>query len=340
MPAPSPSRYDQMPYRRCGRSGLLLPAVSLGLWHNFGSVDPFENARAMVLRAFDLGVTHFDLANNYGPEPGSAEETFGRILRDDLRGHRDELIVSSKAGYRMWPGPYGEWGSRKYLLASLDQSLRRMGLDYVDIFYSHRPDPDTPLEETMLALDQAVRQGKALYVGLSNYDAEQTRAAAAILRELRTPLVIHQPKYSMLVREPEQALFGVLGDEGVGCIVFSPLAQGLLTDKYLAGIPADSRAAKPHGALQADAVTPERRAQLRALNDVAAERGQTLAQLALAWVLRHEVVTSALIGASRVAQVDDAVAALDRLPLAADELAAIEGALAGTTAGTTPGAHA
>jgi L-glyceraldehyde 3-phosphate reductase len=333
-----------MPYRRCGRSGLLLPAVSLGLWHNFGSVDPFENARAMVLRAFDLGVTHFDLANNYGPEPGSAEETFGRILRDDLRGHRDELIVSSKAGYRMWPGPYGEWGSRKYLLASLDQSLRRMGLDYVDVFYSHRPDPDTPLEETMLALDQAVRQGKALYVGLSNYDAEQTRAAAAILRELRTPLVIHQPKYSMLVREPEQSLFGVLGDEGVGCIVFSPLAQGLLTDKYLAGIPADSRAAKPHGALQADAVTPERRAQLRALNDVAAERGQTLAQLALAWVLRHEVVTSALIGASRVAQVDDAVAALDRLPLAADELAAIEGALAGTTAGTatgtTPGAHA
>ncbi len=337
---PAPSRYDQMPYRRCGRSGLLLPAVSLGLWHNFGSVDPFENARAMVLRAFDLGVTHFDLANNYGPEPGSAEETFGRILRDDLRGHRDELIVSSKAGYRMWPGPYGEWGSRKYLLASLDQSLRRMGLDYVDVFYSHRPDPDTPLEETMLALDQAVRQGKALYVGLSNYDAEQTRAAAAILRELRTPLVIHQPKYSMLVREPEQALFGVLGDEGVGCIVFSPLAQGLLTDKYLAGIPADSRAAKPHGALQADAVTPERRAQLRALTDVAAARGQTLAQLALAWVLRHEVVTSALIGASRVAQIDDAVAALDRLPLAADELAAIEGALADTAAGTTSGAHA
>jgi L-glyceraldehyde 3-phosphate reductase len=322
-----------MPYRRCGRSGLHLPAVSLGLWHNFGSVDPFEEARAMVLRAFDLGVTHFDLANNYGPAPGSAEETFGRILAGDLRGHRDELVVSSKAGYRMWPGPYGEWGSRKYLLASLDQSLRRMGLDYVDIFYSHRPDPDTPLEETMLALDQAVRQGKALYVGLSNYDAEQTRAAAAVLRELRTPLVIHQPKYSMLVRDPERALFGVLGDAGVGCIVFSPLAQGLLTDKYLAGIPEGSRAAKPHGALQADAVTPERRAQLRALHEIAAGRGQTLAQLALAWVLRHGVVTSALIGASRVAQIDDAVAALDHLALSADELAAVEGALGGARAG-------
>ena len=318
-----------MPYRRCGRSGLRLPAISLGLWHNFGSVDPFDNARAMVLRAFDLGVTHFDLANNYGPEPGSAEETFGRVLARDLRGHRDELIVSTKAGYRMWPGPYGEWGSRKYLVASLDQSLKRMGLDYVDIFYSHRPDPDTPLEETMGALDHAVRSGRALYAGISSYSPDETREAARILRALGTPCLIHQPKYSMLVREPEQGLFGALADEGIGCIVFSPLAQGLLTDRYLDGIPADSRAAKPHGFLQADAVTPERQAQLRALDGIAAARGQTLAQLALAWVLRHEVVTSALIGASRVAQVEDAVAALDRLALSADELAAVDAALAG-----------
>ena len=325
---PDPARYDHMPYRRCGRSGLRLPAISLGLWHNFGSVDPFDTARAMVLRAFDLGITHFDLANNYGPEPGSAEETFGRVLARDLRGHRDELIVSTKAGYRMWPGPYGEWGSRKYLVASLDQSLKRMGLDYVDIFYSHRPDPDTPLEETMGALDHAVRSGRALYAGISSYSPDETREAARILHALGTPCLIHQPKYSMLVREPEQGLFGALADEGIGCIVFSPLAQGLLTDRYLEGIPADSRAAKPHGFLQTDAVTPERQAQLRALNGIAAERGQTLAQLAIAWVLRHEVVTSALIGASRVAQVEDAVAALDRRTLSADELAAVDAALA------------
>ena len=318
------ARYDRMPFRRCGRSGLSLPAISLGLWHNAGSVDPFEEARAMVLRAFDLGVTHFDLANNYGPAPGSAEETFGRILRHDLAGHRDELIVSSKAGYRMWPGPYGDGGSRKYLLASLDQSLARMGLEYVDIFYHHRPDPDTPLEESMLALDQAVRQGKALYVGVSSYTPEQTRAAAAMLRELRTPFVIHQPKYSMFDREIERGLLAVLREEGLGCIVFSPLSQGLLTNKYLRDIPAGSRAAKPHGFLQAEEITEARRAQVNRLNDIAQWRGQSLAQLALAWVLRHPEVTSALVGASRVAQVEDNIAALDRLALADDELRAIE----------------
>ena len=324
----SADRYERMTYRRSGRSGLRLPAVSLGLWHNFGSVDPFEEARAMVCRAFDLGVTHFDLANNYGPVPGSAEETFGRILRGDLRGYRDELVVSTKAGYRMWPGPYGEWGSRKYLLSSLDQSLGRMGLDYVDIFYHHRPDPDTPLEETMLALDQAVRSGKALYVGVSNYPPELTRQAAAILRELRTPFVIHQPKYSMLVRDVENGLLDVLEDEGIGCVVFSPLAQGLLTSRYLRGVPEDSRAAKPHGALSSEAVTEERRAQLVALNEIARARGQSLAQLAIAWVLRHPGVTSALIGASRVQQVEDSVAALDNLEITPDELAAIERILA------------
>ncbi|GJG87280.1 glyceraldehyde 3-phosphate reductase [Gemmatimonadetes bacterium T265] len=321
-------RYTQIPYRRCGRSGLHLPAISLGLWHNFGSVDPYETSRAMLVHAFDRGVTHFDLANNYGPEPGSAEETFGRVLATDLAGHRDELIISTKAGYRMWPGPYGEWGSRKYLLASLDQSLDRMGLDYVDIFYSHRPDPDTPLEETMGALDHAVRSGRALYVGLSNYSAEQTRAAAAILRALGTPCLIHQPKYSMFVRDPEDGLFDVLRDEGIGCIAFSPLAQGLLTDRYLRDIPADSRAAKPHGFLQRDAVTDERRAQIARLNEIARARGQSLAQLALVWVLRDPVVTSALIGASRVAQLADNLAALEKLSLAADEVAAIEGVLA------------
>jgi L-glyceraldehyde 3-phosphate reductase len=317
-------RYDLMQYRRAGRSGLLLPAVSLGLWHNFGSVDPFDVGRAMVLRAFDRGVTHFDLANNYGPEPGSAEETFGRVLARDLAAHRDELIVSTKAGYRMWPGPYGEWGSRKYLLASLDASLRRLGLDYVDIFYSHRPDPDTPLEETMLALDQAVRSGRALYAGLSNYDPEQTRAAVKILRELRTPLVLHQPKYSMFVRDPERGLLEVLEEEGVGCIVFSPLAQGLLTSRYLKDVPADSRAAKPHGYLKEEEVTEARRAQIRALNEIAKGRGQSLAQLAIAWVLRHPVVTSALIGASRVQQLDDNLDALNAAPLAREELEAIE----------------
>ena len=329
---PAEDRYARMPYRRSGRSGVRLPAISLGLWHNFGSVDPMENARAMVRRAFDLGITHFDLANNYGPVPGSAEETFGRVLATDLRGYRDELIVSTKAGYLMWPGPYGEWGSRKYLLASLDQSLARMGLDYVDIFYSHRPDPDTPLEETMGALDTAVRSGRALYAGLSNYSADETRAAVAILRSLGTPCLIHQPKYSMFVREPEQGLLDVLAEEGVGCIPFSPLAQGLLTDKYLRDIPPDSRAAKPTGFLQASEVTDARRAQLRQLNAVAAARGQTLAQLALAWVLRQPAVTSALIGASRVGQIEDAVAALDRLTLSADELAAVDQALAADVA--------
>jgi L-glyceraldehyde 3-phosphate reductase len=318
-----------MTYRRCGRSGLCLPAISLGLWHNFGSVDPFETARAMVLRAFDLGITHFDLANNYGPEPGSAEETFGRVLGGDLRGHRDQLIVSTKAGYRMWPGPYGDGGSRKYMLASLDQSLRRMRLDYVDIFYHHRPDPETPLEESMLALAQAVHQGKALYAGVSNYGPDLTRAAAALLRELRVPFVIHQPNYSMFDRWVEDGLLDALRDEGVGCIVFSPLAQGLLTNKYLRDIPADSRAAKPHGYLKSEEITDERRAQIVRLNEIAAARGQTLAQLALAWVLRHEIVTSALIGASRVAQVEDNVAALDRLDFTDDELRTIDRVLAG-----------
>ena len=326
------SRYDRMTYRRCGRSGLLLPAISLGLWHNFGSVDPFDEARAMVLRAFELGITHFDLANNYGPEPGTAEETFGRILWADLSAHRDELIVSTKAGYRMWPGPYGEWGSRKYLLASLDQSLRRMGLDYVDIFYHHRPDPHTPLEETMLALAQAVAQGKALYVGVSNYDAVRTREAARILRELRTPFVIHQPKYSMFDRWVEDGLLDALDDEGIGGIAFSPLAQGLLTSRYLREIPADSRAGKEHGALRPDAVTPERRARIARLSEIAAARGQSLAQLAIVWVLRHPVMTSALVGTSRVAQLEENVRALDRLELSAPELAAIEDVLGASEA--------
>jgi L-glyceraldehyde 3-phosphate reductase len=317
-------RYERMPYRRSGRSGLRLPAISLGLWHNFGSVDPFDVGRAIVLRAFDLGVTHFDLANNYGPVPGSAEETFGRILRRDLAAHRDELIISTKAGYGMWPGPYGDEGSRKYLLASLDQSLGRMGIDYVDVFYHHRPDPETPLEETMGALEQAVRSGKALYAGVSNYPPELTRQAARLLREMRVPFVLHQPKYSMLERTPERGLLQVLEEEGIGCIVFSPLAQGLLTDRYLDEIPADSRAAKPHGFLREEQVTEARRAQLRALNAVARARGQSLAQLALAWVLRHPVVTSALIGASRVQQLEDNVAALDNLALADDELREIE----------------
>jgi L-glyceraldehyde 3-phosphate reductase len=317
-----------MTYRRCGRSGLLLPAVSLGLWHNFGSVDSPDEARAMARRAFDLGITHFDLANNYGPEPGTAEETFGRILRNDLAGHRDELIISTKAGWRMWPGPYGDHGSRKYLLASLDQSLRRMQLEYVDIFYHHRPDAETPVEESMLALDQAVRQGKALYVGISAYDRKQTRTALKILRELRTPFVIHQPRYSMLDRRIEEdALLDLLEGKGIGCIVFSPLGQGLLTDKYLRGIPAGSRATKAHGFLKPEDITEERRAQIVRLNEIAVRRGQSLAQLAIAWVLRHETVTSALIGASRVAQIEDSVAALDNLLLSKDELRAIEHAL-------------
>jgi L-glyceraldehyde 3-phosphate reductase len=317
-----------MIYRRSGRSGLDLPALSLGLWHNFGSVDPYDVARAMVLHAFDIGMTHFDLANNYGPAPGSAEMTFGRILREDLLGHRDEMIISTKAGYRMWAGPYGDGGSRKYLLASLDQSLRRMGLEYVDLFYSHRPDPTTPVEETMLALDQAVRQGKALYVGISNYDPAQTQAAAAVLRSLRTPFVIHQPRYSMFDRRIENGLLDVLADLGLGCIVFSPLAQGLLTDRYLHDIPPDSRAGKPHGFLKAEAITDARRAQIVKLNAIATARGQSLAQMAIAWVLRHSTVTSALIGASRVSQIDNSVAALDRLAFSDEELRAIDEVLA------------
>lgn len=322
------TRYDAMEYRRSGRSGLKLPAVSLGLWHNFGGVDTLETARAMIHRAFDLGVTHFDLANNYGPPPGSAEESFGRILADDLRPYRDELIISTKAGYGMWAGPYGEWGSRKYLLASLDQSLKRMGLEYVDIFYSHRPDPETPLEETMMALDQAVRSGRALYAGISNYSPEMTAQAAAILRDLGTPCLIHQPSYSMFNRWIENDLLDVLATEGIGCIVFSPLAQGLLTNKYLGGIPDDSRAAKSHGFLQAAQVTEARVSQIRRLNDIAQARGQSLAQMAIAWVLRHPGMTSALIGASRVSQVEDNIAALDNLEFTAEELAAIDAIVA------------
>ena len=325
----SDTRYDAMRYNRCGRSGLMLPAISLGLWHNFGGVDVFERARATIRRAFDLGITHFDLANNYGPPPGSAEETFGRILRDDLRGHRDELIVSSKAGYLMWPGPYGEWGSRKYLIASLDQSLRRMGLEYVDIFYSHRPDPDTPLEETMGALDQIVRSGRALYVGISNYSPEQARQAAQILHKLGTPCLIHQPRYSMYDRWVEEGLLPVLGEEGIGCIAYSPLAQGLLTDRYLKGIPDDSRANKPQSFLRRDQITEDRLSQVRRLNEVAQARGQTLAQMALAWVLRHPEMTSALVGASRVSQIDDAVGALKNLTFTDQELQAIDHILAG-----------
>jgi L-glyceraldehyde 3-phosphate reductase len=318
-----------MIYRRVGRSGLQLPAVSLGLWHNFGSVDSFETARAMVRRALELGITHFDLANNYGPEPGSAEETFGRILARDLAGHRDEMVISTKAGYPMWAGPYGDGGSRKYLVASLDQSLRRMGLEYVDIFYHHRPDPETPIEETMAALDQVVRSGKALYVGLSSYDPAETRAALDVLRALGTPCLIHQPKYSMFERRIEDGLLATLADVQVGCIVFSPLAQGLLTDRYLREIPRDSRAAKTHGALRAEAVTDEVRARIVRLNEIAAARGQSLAQLALAWVLRHPIVCSALIGASRPAQIDDSVRALERLAISDDELGAIDRVLVG-----------
>jgi len=321
--APADDRYDRMPYRRCGRSGLLLPAISLGFWWNFGHDRPLETSRAIVRRAFDLGITHFDLANNYGPPYGSAEETFGRLFASDLRPCRDELVISTKAGYDMWPGPYGIGGSRKYLLASLDQSLARMGLDYVDIFYSHRFDPETPLEETMGALDAAVRAGKALYVGISSYSAEKTREAAAILRDLGTPLLIHQPSYSMLNRWIEPELLDALGELGVGCIVFSPLAQGMLTDKYLDGIPEGSRASRP-SSLWPDLITEEALEKIRALNEIAQQREQTLAQMALAWALRDGRVTSALIGASSVAQLEDNVAALDRLDFTQDELAEID----------------
>lgn len=327
----SSTRYDAMRYNRCGRSGLELPAISLGLWHNFGGVDTLENARAMIRRAFDLGITHFDLANNYGPPPGSAEETFGKILREDLGPYRDELIISSKAGWRMWPGPYGDWGSRKYLVSSLDQSLNRMGLDYVDIFYHHRPDPETPLEETMSALDFVVRSGRALYVGVSSYDPEQTRRAAGILRELGTPCLIHQPSYSMFNRWIEDGLLKVLEQEGIGCIVFSPLAQGLLTDKYLGGIPDGSRAAKPHGFLRPEQITAEKLSRVQKLGEIAQARGQTLAQMALAWVLRHPAMTSALVGASRVGHIEDNVAALDRLEFSEGELRSIDGILAVST---------
>ena len=316
-------RYDRMQYRRCGRSGLRLPAISLGLWQNFGGERPLENSRAIIHRAFDLGITHIDLANNYGPPYGSAEETFGRIMRDDLRPYRDELVVSTKAGYDMWPGPYGEWGSRKYLLASLDQSLHRMGLEYVDVFYSHRFDPDTPLEETMGALDTAVRHGKALYAGISSYDAGQTAEAARILRDLGTPLLIHQPSYSMLNRWIEPELLDTLEDEGVGCIVFSPLAQGMLSDKYLNGIPEGSRASR-HGSLSPNLISEEALQKIRGLNEIAQRRGQSLAQMALAWTLRDPRVTSTLVGVSSVEQLEANVAALDNLDLSDDELAEID----------------
>jgi L-glyceraldehyde 3-phosphate reductase len=324
---PAADRYEATAYRRCGRSGLRLPPVSLGLWHNFGGVDAFENGRAIVRRAFDRGVTHLDLANNYGPPPGSAEEAMGRILDLDLRPYRDELVISTKAGYLMWPGPYGEWGSRKYLLSSLDQSLERMRLDHVDVFYSHRPDPDTPLEETMMALDQAVRQGKALYAGISNYSADQTTEAAALLRNLGTPCLIHQPRYSMFDRWIEGGLTEVLAREGIGCIAFSPLAQGLLTDRYLGGIPKGSRASTPHGFLRPEHVTPDRVERARKLNEIAKARGQSLAQMALLWVLRLPVVTSALIGASSVAQLDQNLDALAAPALSDEELARIEAVL-------------
>jgi len=317
------SRYDTMPYKRCGRSGIKLSAFSLGLWHNFGGVDVFENGRAMIHRAFDLGITHFDLANNYGPPPGSAEEHFGKILKQDLSAYRDELIISTKAGYTMWDGPYGDWGSRKYMLASLDQSLKRMGLEYVDIFYHHRPDPETPLEESMMALDHAVRQGKALYAGISNYPADKAQEAAKILRELGTPCLIHQPKYSMFVRWVEEDLLNVLEQEGIGCIAFSPLAQGLLTDKYLHGIPEGSRASKSWGFLKPNMIEPAL-VKVKKLNELAQQRGQSLAQMSLAWLLKDTRVSSVLIGASSVKQLEDNVATINKLDFTAEELNLIE----------------
>jgi L-glyceraldehyde 3-phosphate reductase len=323
----NPDRYKKMEYRRCGESGLKLPILSLGLWHNFGHVDNIENCRSILRLAFDSGVTHFDLANNYGPPPGSAEENFGRLMREDFQGHRDELIISSKAGYTMWDGPYGDWGSKKYLVASLDQSLKRMGLAYVDIFYHHRPDPATPLEETMTALDLFVRQGKALYAGISNYPKKEAAKAFKILRELGTPCVIHQPKYSMFERWVEDGLLDTLEKNGVGCIPFSPLAQGLLTNKYLNGIPADSRAAKPHGFLKEEQVTDARIKQIKALNAIAEKRGQTLAQMALAWLLKDKRVTSVLIGASKPEQLADSLRCQDNINFSEKELEAIEAIL-------------
>jgi L-glyceraldehyde 3-phosphate reductase len=322
------SRYDSMLYNRCGRSGLRLPAISLGLWHNWGGVDLFENSREMSLRAFDLGITHFDLANNYGPPPGSAESSFGRILREDLGAYRDELIISSKAGYLMWPGPYGDFGSRKYLVASCDQSLKRLGLNYVDIFYSHRFDPQTPLEETMGALDYIVRSGRALYVGISSYDQQQSRQATAILEKLGTPCLIHQPKYNMLQRGLEQGLLESLQKKGIGCICFSALAQGLLTNRYLKGIPEDSRAARKTGFLQKEQITPELLKKVKALQTIAKKRNQSLAQMSIAWVLRHPAMTSVILGASRVSQIEEGLAALNNLKFTDRELKAIETVLA------------
>ncbi|MGK8932051.1 L-glyceraldehyde 3-phosphate reductase [Pluralibacter gergoviae] len=324
---PDPDRYKKMIYRRCGRSGLKLPAISLGLWHNFGDETLLETSRQMLRRAFDLGITHFDLANNYGPPPGSAERNFGRLLQEDLLPWRDELIVSTKAGYTMWDGPYGDWGSRKYLIASLDQSLKRTGLEYVDIFYHHRPDPDTPLAETMRALDHVVRQGKALYIGLSNYPAERAREAFAILNDLGTPCLIHQPKYSMFERAPEAELLALLAEQGVGCIAFSPLAGGQLTDRYLHGIPADSRAASGSRFLSPEQITEEKLGKIRRLNALAQRRGQKLSQMALAWVLRDDSVTSVLIGASKTSQLDDAAGMLDNRTFSAEERAAIDAVL-------------
>lgn len=326
---PAEKRYEAIPYARCGRSGLKLPRLSLGLWHNFGGVDALENQRALLRRAFDLGITHFDLANNYGPPPGSAEENFGRILREDLAAHRDELVISTKAGYYMWPGPYGEWGSRKYILSSLDQSLKRMGIPYVDIFYHHRPDPDTPLEESMTALADAVKSGRALYAGVSNYNAAQTRAAAAILKDLGVPLLIHQPKYNMFERWVEPDLLPTLTEVGAGCIPFSPLAQGLLTNRYLQGLPADSRAVKSGVFLNAERITPEVLAKARALSEIAQQRGATLAQFAVLWLLRRPEITTVLIGASKISQIDDIHAGLKLQPLSADEQAQVEKILAG-----------
>ncbi len=328
---PHPGRYDHMTYARCGNSGLLLPAFSLGLWHNFGQIDNYDNARTIVRQAFDAGITHIDLANNYGPPPGSAESTFGKILKSDLASHRDELIISTKAGWKMWDGPYADYRSRKYLVASLDQSLQRMGLDYVDIFYHHRPDPRTPLEETMGALDHIVRQGKALYVGISSYSAEETRAALKVLKELGTPCLIHQPRYSMFDRWIEDGLLQVLGEEGVGCIVFSPLEQGLLTNKYLGGIPASSRAAsgRGNGALESGQITPEKLAIVARLNAIAQNRGQSLAQMALAWARRDARVTSVLLGVSRPEQLKDSLAALEKPGFAEDELLLIDDILRG-----------
>lgn len=323
----SDKRYDKMNYRRCGNSGLKLSELSLGLWHNFGHVDDQDNAKKMITYSFDNGITHFDLANNYGPPPGSAEENFGKIMKSDMAPYRDELIISSKAGYLMWPGPYGEWGSRKYLLASLDQSLKRMGLDYVDIFYSHRPDPDTPLEETVLALDIAVKQGKALYVGISNYTADQTLAAIKLFEELKTPFIIHQPKYSMFERWVEDELLDVLADYGKCCIPFSPLAQGLLTEKYLKGIPEGSRASKDHGFLQKDQVTRDKIDKVLQLQEIAKERGQSITQLAIAWLLRTDVVASVLIGASSVQQISENLGSLDNTTFSDNELNRIEGIL-------------